>query len=303
MNISATTNDRVALFNPLEYPSITAQPLRLTTSAWIQHVPFGMFLIEVLRPKVLVELGTHTGVSYCAFCQTIKALRLETKCYAVDTWQGDSQAIYYGEDVLADLSAHHDALYGDFSCFLRGTFDAALEHFADGSVDLLHIDGLHTYEAVRHDFETWLPKVNSERGVILFHDTNVRERDFGVWRLWEELKRAYPHFEMLHGHGLGVLAVGSEQPGTINELLHASEESATLIREFFYYLGLSIEMTHDMRTLHQRVREQEAWIAELQGREQQLQELEQSSLVRAYGLWSRQGIGGVLRKGAARLRP
>jgi hypothetical protein len=42
---------------------------------------------------------------------------------------------------------------------IRSTFDDALGYFADGSLDLLHIDGRHLNNDVAHDFETWLPKL------------------------------------------------------------------------------------------------------------------------------------------------
>jgi predicted O-methyltransferase YrrM len=137
-----------------------------------------MFLIDLVRPKLLVELGTHTGNSYCSFCQAIKELNIDAKCYAIDTWEGDAQAGYYGPEILSELKAHHDPLYSGFSQLLKSTFDDAVNNFNDGSIDLLHIDGLHTYEAVKHDFETWLPKL-SNRAVVLFHDTNVHEGDLG----------------------------------------------------------------------------------------------------------------------------
>src|SRR5205085_1756391 len=81
---------------------------------------------------------------------------------------------FYSEEVWAELQAYHDPRYAGFSKLIRGTFDAALKQMHDGEIDLLYIVGLHTYEAVKHDFENCLPKM-SERGIILFHDCNVRE--------------------------------------------------------------------------------------------------------------------------------
>lgn len=227
-------------FNPLDHPVCFSPPARLAQSAWIQHVPFGMTLIDLLRPATVVELGTHYGVSYCAFCQAVAELALPTRCYAIDTWTGDAQAGLYGPDVLADLRAHHNPAYGGFSRLIQSTFDEAVRHFEDGSVDLLHIDGLHTYDAVRHDFDTWLPKL-SDRGVVLLHDTNCRERDFGVWRLWDELRQAYPHFAFVHGHGLGLLAVGRGLPPPIGRLFELPPDRAVRFRQFYFRLGRQIE--------------------------------------------------------------
>lgn len=97
--------------NPFAHPICFADPNRLTPhSAWREHIPFAMFLVDILRPKVIVELGTHYGDSYCAFCQAVKELGLDTRCYAIDTWRGDPHTGFYGSEVLADLRAHHDPL-------------------------------------------------------------------------------------------------------------------------------------------------------------------------------------------------
>ncbi|MGH9268100.1 MAG: class I SAM-dependent methyltransferase, partial [Acidimicrobiales bacterium] len=116
-------------FNPLDHPIVFTPPRRLTPfSVWHGHIPAAMLLVDLLRPEAFVELGTYYGDSFCAFCQAVGDLGLATRCYAVDTWEGDPQGGFYGPEVLADLREHHDALYGGFSRLIQSNFDEALSH-------------------------------------------------------------------------------------------------------------------------------------------------------------------------------
>jgi hypothetical protein len=185
--------------------------------AWVEHIPFAFFLVDILRPQRLVELGTHSGNSYNAFCQAVELSGAGTICHAVDTWEGDAHAGRYESSIYQELSTYQEGNYSGFSKLLRMTFDEALCGFEDKSIDLLHIDGLHTYEAVKHDFESWLPKV-APGGVILMHDIAVKEHDFGVWRLWEEIKENFQTSEFAYGFGLGVVFVGGARQAEHDEL-------------------------------------------------------------------------------------
>ncbi|SOD98780.1 rhamnan synthesis F family protein [Caenispirillum bisanense] len=217
------------------------EPERLVPpDSWVGHIPFMFWLMERSRPRRFVELGVHTGNSYCAVAQAVTRFGLGTECFGVDHWMGDPQAGHYGEDVFADLRAWHDPRYGAFSRLLRMSFEDARDHVADGTVDLLHIDGLHTYEAVRTDFETWFAKM-SDRCIVLFHDTNVRAGDFGVWRYWKEIQARYPTFEFLHSNGLGVAYTGSRplQDPDLAALFAADSpvEEVNARRRYFARLG------------------------------------------------------------------
>ncbi len=234
-------------FNPLDYPIAYSRPMNIDPMcAWIEHIPFGMFLIELLKPKVLVELGTFSGGSYLSFCQAIKNCRLDTKAYAVDLWSGDAQTGYYGNEVLSVLRQKHDQEYGGFSRLIQSSFDDAKQYFDNHSIDLLHIDGYHTYEAVCHDFTNWIEKL-SDRSIVIFHDINVRERNFGVWKFWEEIKNKYPSIEFPFCHGLGCIYYGQNKENRIESFFERFQNDHSSMINYFYALGskISLESSKD----------------------------------------------------------
>ena len=206
-------------------------------SAWWGHVPFAHWLVAAMRPGLVVELGTHNGVSYAAFCKAVAALKLPAHCVAVDTWKGDPQAGEYGEQVFQELSAWHDARHAGFSRLLRTDFDSARRLFGPGSIDLLHIDGLHDEDSVRHDLETWLPAM-SPRGVVLMHDSEVRGEGWGVGKVWAAARERFPGFGFRHGYGLGVLAVGPRPDPAVAALCAAEgNPEGDAVRRMFQVAG------------------------------------------------------------------
>ena len=211
------------------------RPEFMTFSTWVDHMPFGYDLVEALKPALLVELGTQGGLSFFTFCQSVRDHSLDTVCYAVDCWEGDKHADKYDESVFEAVKEHARRHYPGFAYLMRMYFNEALAHFSDESIDLLHIDGLHTYEAVAEDFRNWYPKVRPG-GVILFHDTMAKMMDFGVWKFWAELEEDYETFLFHHGFGLGVLRKpGGERPSsTLLELLFdGTDAEAEELRKFY----------------------------------------------------------------------
>lgn len=204
--------------------------------SWIGHVFFAHELVSEIRPKIIVELGTHTGNSYFSFCQAVKKNKLNTKCFAVDTWKGDKHASYYGKSVYKKVSKINDN-YLNFSTLLKKTFDEAIDDFKDQSIDLLHIDGLHTYEAVSHDFYSWLPKLK-KNAIVLFHDTNVKHSDFGVHIFWSEMKKKYKFtYEFFHSNGLGILQLGKKADDKILSIFKMKKKLLTEVSASYEFLG------------------------------------------------------------------
>jgi glycosyltransferase involved in cell wall biosynthesis len=232
-------------------------------SAWIGHIPFAAWLIKETVPKILVELGTHWGHSYFSFCQAVVEANISTKCYAVDTWKGDEHTDHYGEDVFELVVAHNKEHYDRFSRLLRMTFDEARVYFNDGSIDLLHLDGMHSYEAVKHDFETWLPKL-APAAVVVLHDTNVRERGFGVWKFWEELRVCYPlNIEFIHSHGLGVIQLDNGEAEKKLSWLVPGVSEKKMLKNYFSALGARQVERFELRELQKTITDRDNQVTSL----------------------------------------
>jgi hypothetical protein len=209
-------------------------------SAWVDHAPFGYDLMAEVKPKLFIELGSWQGFSFFVFCQSVKSHSLDTVCHAVDTWTGDEHSGELVEKTYNDISQHARDHYRGFSYLLKTTFIEASRQFSDESIGLLHIDGLHTYDAVKEDFETWYPKVEPG-GIILFHDIAGRRNDFGVWKYWEEITGEHDTFSFHHGHGLGVLRKNggdrSNDGPLIRHMFSADPDDQQSLRELYNFAG------------------------------------------------------------------
>jgi hypothetical protein len=226
-------------FRPRRY-----RPDNVTT--WLGHLPFANDLIATLRPSLLVELGTHYGESYFGMCQAVQETAVSCMCYAIDTWEGDAHAGYFDESVFDEVNRYNEENYASFSKLLRTTFDAAQHGFGDGTVDLLHIDGLHTYDAVRDDFDAWFPKVRPG-GVVLIHDIAARHVDFQVWKLWEELAPRFPHLDFTHSWGLGVLRKPggpAGDPAFLQTVFSGSRQEQKFLRHYYASQAELLDRAH-----------------------------------------------------------
>lgn len=234
-------------FSNLAFPAYLGPRIeRYLGDSWCMHLPFAYDLMRELRPKVFVELGVKHGESYFSFCQSAAENKINVRCYGVDSWRGDIQT---GEldPAIQNEVAEYNWKYSSFSELKGMLFTEALGEFPDASIDLLHIDGTHTYAEVKSDFELWLPKL-TPNGIILFHDVIPRDGGFGVWKVWEEIARDDNSFLFEFGFGLGVWKkqpVSPSDPAFVRKLLGASKAEARDINAFYANAAVALDLWHN----------------------------------------------------------
>ncbi|AOR24587.1 class I SAM-dependent methyltransferase [Clostridium taeniosporum] len=188
----------------------------LRYSPWSGHRNFAYDFVSFFKPKTIVELGSYYGCSAFAFMQAIKDQNLNLEFYGIDTWSGDDfTKDDYKQNVFLAFSDVVKKCFKEQNVnMLRKTFDEAIVHFKDNSIDLLHIDGSHHYEDVKYDFETWFSKVKND-GIIMFHDISADKmygKIMGSHCFWEELKQKFTFtFQFDFSYGLGVLFLSEKK--------------------------------------------------------------------------------------------
>lgn len=221
---------------------------RYLGDSWSMHLPFAYDLMRELAPKVFVELGVKQGESYFSFCQSAAENKINVRCYGVDSWHGDIQTGELDPEIQHEV-ADYNWQYSSFSEFKAMLFAEALEDFPNATIDLLHIDGTHTYGDVKTDFESWLPKL-SPNGIILLHDVMLRDRGFGVWKLWEEITREHNSFLFEFGCGLGVWKkepVTTSDSFFIRRLFTANEPERRDINESYANAAAALALWHTVQ--------------------------------------------------------
>ncbi len=134
--------------------------------------------LSLKNNSTIVEIGSYLGASSsflgCA------AKEKGHKVYCVDTWKNEGMS--EGErDTFGEFCENTKSLR-EFIYILRGKSEDMAKTFNE-PINLLFIDGDHSYKTVKTDVELWLPKI-VPGGIIILHDYGWAE---GVKRVVKEI--------------------------------------------------------------------------------------------------------------------
>jgi predicted O-methyltransferase YrrM len=167
---------RVFLF-PLEVrvrisaPGVFHIPSHLTTT---EKLLLCKLALGLPSGCVIVEIGSYLGASsaFLAFAAQLSQHRL----YCVDTWRNDNMGEC--ERDTFDEFRRNTSSFANIVEPLRGYSADVGSQFSD-EIDLLFVDGDHSYDGCLQDIRVWLPRVKGG-GMVAFHD----------YKWWDGVRRA-----------------------------------------------------------------------------------------------------------------
>jgi predicted O-methyltransferase YrrM len=168
------------------------------------------YIVQGRKPKAFLEIGTRNGGMFFVLCRLSDPQAI---VISLDLPGGKFGGGYtaFQIPVMWRMKKTGQQLHLLRTDSHRAETKTRTQRALNGSqLDLLFIDGDHTYEGVRKDFEMYSPLVRPG-GLIAFHDiVEIAEPDFGVPKFWNEVKTRYTHTELVENPrqgwgGLGLL--------------------------------------------------------------------------------------------------
>ncbi|MBI4351138.1 MAG: class I SAM-dependent methyltransferase [Elusimicrobia bacterium] len=168
-------------------------------------------LVAGLKPSCVLEIGTAAGGTLFLFSRLASP---DARIISVDLPRGRFGGGYYSWRIplyrsFPDPGQRLSLLRADSHS--QATFERVGGQLGGRKLDFLFIDGDHTYEGAKRDFEMYSGLVR-KGGVVAFHDIVEHPvgEGCGVHRFWREIKAQFPHRELIEDKeqkwaGIGVL--------------------------------------------------------------------------------------------------
>ena len=179
------------------------------------NLGYGFFhysLIKIIKPRRILVIGSKYG-----FIPAIMALACKEnnrgKVDFVDAGLDKNEPQAWGGVGFwkkVDYKKHFSILNLQKNIkFYLMTSKEFSKKYIDRKWEYIYIDGDHSYEGVKQDFDLFWPQLN-KGGIMGFHDICIDKLDgsiYGVKRLWQELKKQkkYNMIEFSGDCGLGII--------------------------------------------------------------------------------------------------
>lgn len=156
------------------------------------------------NPKVVVEIGTANGGTLARWLEIPSVETIISIDYpmGIHGGQGFEERTYVISDALEQANLVKKEFYAVNGDSRHPYLINRVEELLNGrKIDFLFIDGDHTYEGVKGDFNCY-EKFLSETAIVGFHDIiNSKfhqDANCYVSRFWDEMKKQYEHKEFIY---------------------------------------------------------------------------------------------------------
>ena len=157
-------------------------PTHLTHEERVVLYRLGFKLAKKGRRSIAVEVGSYLGASSAFLASGLKQTGQDGKVICIDTWENDAMS-EGGRDTMAEFLANTAALT-EWIQPIRGWSTAVVDKVREhaGEIDLLFIDGDHSYEGCLADWRAYNPLLASN-AIVVMHDVGWAE---GVTKVIDE---------------------------------------------------------------------------------------------------------------------